>query len=717
MLFHSPQDVVYHRTCNLWQHLKTCKKRNDLFGEHGADLKLVAELETHNVKRPDTNQASLTLGSGGLKLVEKFNNVKLEDFITRLQVEEDIPASKLEGPAFNDLVRYLQALAKPPSRRTQSRNTSEAYAKISDDLKGQLAKDTVLVHTMQDSWTDKGMRETYVGHLVTWVNEKFEFEERLLKFAPLKGGHDAVALAQEIKTVWEKFELLDRIGSCTADNASTNVSAYEKLAREFEIELVPEEPAPSMMIPCINHVMNLAVGNFLVGASLLEPKNYTEFVRNNMFPPEILITAPEAESERNSQEGGDEADRENSDGESGQEKGIDDEENEDEDERGNPESPVPLGGGVVNIAAELARAKEAKKVAAAKKKEEKIEFEERSPVGKVRRASKHVLASPARRKVWAQACENAKIKNLLPILDVRTRWNSLYDMLVRYLRNRQAPKYYAFAMRNSPKPPPEISSEENIHIQRVCDVLEQFKTFTAVFSAVDARLDLVLVSYDFMIEKLETMKQELAPLPWTNALEVTITKLRKYYVRCLDNDWVCAALALNPNYGFTKLEKIFDKNRVLPSGSDGESEDVVIVEPDTTRSDGVYSIFASYEQEPAQTQREDELARYQREERSLTQKHVPILVIWNNLQKSMPGLAWAARCIYGASATSTSVERLFSAARSTLDGRERLTPRHLAQALTLKISYKRARLDQNKEQARTGKNGNENVQKGQAKKK
>lgn len=73
-----------------------------------------------------------------------------------------------------------------------------------------------------------------------------------------------------------KFDLTDKLYYITADNASNNPKLIECLAqqllREFGVVMDPDE----QLIPCLAHIINLAVGSFLKNLKVIhEDKDET----------------------------------------------------------------------------------------------------------------------------------------------------------------------------------------------------------------------------------------------------------------------------------------------------------------------------------------------------------------------------------------------------------------------------------------------------------
>jgi len=80
---------------------------------------------------------------------------------------------------------------------------------------------------------------------------------------PVKGQHTGARLAVHLKDVLERFELTDsRLLGITTDNASSNYSMTRELQSTLEASGI-EWPALRNHIPCMAHVIQLALGAFM----------------------------------------------------------------------------------------------------------------------------------------------------------------------------------------------------------------------------------------------------------------------------------------------------------------------------------------------------------------------------------------------------------------------------------------------------------------------
>jgi len=79
----------------------------------------------------------------------------------------------------------------------------------------------------------------------------------------VKGQHTGARLAGHLQEVLDRFELTDgRLLGITTDNASSKYSMTRELQTTFEAPVI-EWPALRNDVPCIAHVIQLALGEFM----------------------------------------------------------------------------------------------------------------------------------------------------------------------------------------------------------------------------------------------------------------------------------------------------------------------------------------------------------------------------------------------------------------------------------------------------------------------
>lgn len=113
-----------------------------------------------------------------------------------------------------------------------------------------------------------------IGITAHWIDSNFHLFDQLLAFHPLEGSHTGDRLATHIMDTLVKFNLTDKLYCITADNASNNstmmVTLCKRLQTEFNVSIDPDE----QLIPCMAHVINLAVGSFLKNLKVIHDDDH-----------------------------------------------------------------------------------------------------------------------------------------------------------------------------------------------------------------------------------------------------------------------------------------------------------------------------------------------------------------------------------------------------------------------------------------------------------
>jgi hypothetical protein len=110
---------------------------------------------------------------------------------------------------------------------------------------------------------------TYAGITAHWVDSSFHLHDCLLGFEPLEGSHTGENLAQYVMETLNRFDLTKKLFCITADNATNNKTLSRAVARSLEEDEGIVFDAEGSLIPCLAHVINLAVQDFLQGLRVL----------------------------------------------------------------------------------------------------------------------------------------------------------------------------------------------------------------------------------------------------------------------------------------------------------------------------------------------------------------------------------------------------------------------------------------------------------------
>lgn len=98
-----------------------------------------------------------------------------------------------------------------------------------------------------------------------WISFNWILEEALLHFSHISDHHTGTALGKEVIEILEEYGIIEKLFCVITDNVSNNTEMMKHIDRylrkEYNIIWKPEE----RHIACLNHVINLAVKDFLKG--------------------------------------------------------------------------------------------------------------------------------------------------------------------------------------------------------------------------------------------------------------------------------------------------------------------------------------------------------------------------------------------------------------------------------------------------------------------
>ncbi|KAJ8651917.1 hypothetical protein O0I10_012526 [Lichtheimia ornata] len=138
-------------------------------------------------------------------------------------------------------------------------------------------------------------------------------------------------------------------------------------------------------------------------------------------------------------------------------------------------------------------------------------------------------------------------------LDVRTRWNSTYDMLNRALKLKEA---YMAMTANGDLKDFALEGDEWDRVEHMCKLLEPFDHATRMLSASTSHttVNMTILSYNRLIDKLEdladTVENPTCPQDLRDAAKAGREKLLPYYGRTDDTEVYAVATAMDPRMRF-----------------------------------------------------------------------------------------------------------------------------------------------------------------------
>jgi len=91
-----------------------------------------------------------------------------------------------------------------------------------------------------------------------YINSKWQLQEPLLEFSPLRGRHTGYSMATEVLQLLSRTGQKNRLLAITSDNASNNNTLTQSLEQRLGTEGIKWD-ASENSVPCLAHIINLVV--------------------------------------------------------------------------------------------------------------------------------------------------------------------------------------------------------------------------------------------------------------------------------------------------------------------------------------------------------------------------------------------------------------------------------------------------------------------------
>ncbi|XP_068231881.1 zinc finger BED domain-containing protein 4-like [Palaemon carinicauda] len=176
---------------------------------------------------------------GGLKK-QQLDKLVIKMIATDLQ-----PISIVEDKGFKNFVHGLDPRYVMPSRRDLTRKYLPAmYDEAVKQVQGEL-RETPHVSLTTDLWTSSQTRG-FITVTAHYINSEWNLKSAVLETARLKVDHTAENIADELKRICTRWEILDKVCCIITDNAANIVAAVTKYMQ------IKQQP-------CFAHTLNLVV--------------------------------------------------------------------------------------------------------------------------------------------------------------------------------------------------------------------------------------------------------------------------------------------------------------------------------------------------------------------------------------------------------------------------------------------------------------------------
>jgi len=218
------------------------------------------------------------------KLPETITQEGFRDKLVDFVVSTSQPFSIAEDPSFKQLIEYLSRKhpsVNVPGRLTLKEDISKKFDTERQKIKEDLAHNSSLFSFIIDCWTSSN-QNPFLGIIITWVDDAWNLQTRVLDLMHLKGSHTGKNLSEAFITAIEAFELQHKVLAITGDNAK-NIDTMCTEFQEYAIKQSSPFRAEAHRIRCFAHILNLTTQ-----AMLKQFEDVNEDEDENVIPSKSL---------------------------------------------------------------------------------------------------------------------------------------------------------------------------------------------------------------------------------------------------------------------------------------------------------------------------------------------------------------------------------------------------------------------------------------------
>jgi hypothetical protein len=120
-----------------------------------------------------------------------------------------------------------------------------------------------------------------------WIDESWKLHDALLDFKHVPGHHSGDVLGDEVFDILEEYSITEKLFCITTDNAGNNGTMMRRVSKRLLEEKQINWDPKVHHISCLNHVINLAVQDFLKEIKGLAQGDVEDDSDDESMPAEI----------------------------------------------------------------------------------------------------------------------------------------------------------------------------------------------------------------------------------------------------------------------------------------------------------------------------------------------------------------------------------------------------------------------------------------------
>ena len=151
--------------------------------------------------------------------------------------------------------------AEIPGRHRLDILFQKAYNKMVADTKQEIRDSNSKVSLAVDVWSHGD--KSFLRVMGYFIDQMYDFNERLLDMEPLRGNYIGVKLAASLAEVLQRYDIEDSVFAITTDNASNNETMQTALEEILLNQYGRVWDHSAMTVPCMAYVINFAALDIL----------------------------------------------------------------------------------------------------------------------------------------------------------------------------------------------------------------------------------------------------------------------------------------------------------------------------------------------------------------------------------------------------------------------------------------------------------------------
>lgn len=460
------------------------------------------------------------------------------------------------------------------------------------------------------------------GITCSFVDKNFVLHDPMLALVELHGSHTGLNMAEVVIRVLEEFDIVAKLGHITVDNAANNGTMLDAIQCYMHSKGRTDWTRKTHTIPCLAHVLQLAVQVLLKSLKCQSPQYIPEGPPKRSSTPKTKAKASKTRAKATSNKS----------------------------TKGNGVTSSSLSFGPILM--------------------------------KLRYFTKYV-ASPVRDPEFRSFCTRNDLRPIIPRIDGETRWGSSFEMIQQAAYLRKAIREFLSTKKEKDVAHMQMTEIEWKVVETLLVILEPFYHCTLVIqSSKRPTLQTTYYFYNYLFNKLDDMRESLAQnrSKWKQELATSVelmhAKLALYYSRTSGPTAYAESILLTPNmkkkffltdeweHGFAERytkechERFLEKyNRPIASNHDPGTGSRPNKKGTKRKWEALEKLDNVLGESDEEMDMLDEFEKYMSEPRA---KIVNALEYWRKDGVRFPRLSLMARNVHGIMATGARVERLFS---------------------------------------------------------